>query len=74
MADMQPIPVVEKGGDSVYIIMMLPGTKGMVMNKKNRAKTISDELALNNSKSRAENGDPQAQFDFGMYDAASFES
>ena len=47
--------------------MVFPETKGVVMNKKTKTKPDSDEQALNDLKSRAENGDPQAQFDFGMY-------
>ena len=47
--------------------MVFPETKGVVMNRKTKTKPDSDEQALNDLKSRAENGDPQAQFDFGMY-------
>lgn len=37
------------------------------MNKKTKTKPDSDEQALNDLKSRVENGNLQAQFDFGMY-------
>ena len=64
---MLPKLVVEKREKVVYIIRGVPQTKGVVMNKKSKTKPDSDEQALCDLKSRAENGDPQAQFDFGMY-------
>ena len=50
----------------VYIMMMFPETKGMVMNKRTRTKPVSDKQALNDLKRRAENSDQHAQFDSGL--------